>query len=68
VMALAVLAHTAWVGLRHPGSVGAVVEIDLRTGEVLREVPVDIPARVQLGFGSAWVSDSGSSEVLRIED
>jgi hypothetical protein len=68
VMALAMQAHTAWVGLRHPGSVGAVVEVDLRTGEVRREVPVDIPARIQLGFGSVWVSDSGSSDVVRIED
>jgi outer membrane protein assembly factor BamB len=68
VMALAVEGRTAWVGMRHPGSVGAVVEVDLQTGEARREVPVDIPARIQLGFGSVWVSDSGSSDVVRIED
>ena len=67
VMALAIDQRTAWVGMRHPGGVGAVVELDLSSGEVLREVPVDIPARIELAYGSVWVSDSGSSLVLRID-
>ena len=66
-MALAIDGRTAWVGMRHPGRVGAVVELDLSSGAVLREVPVDIPARIELAYGSAWVSDSGSSQVLRID-
>ena len=33
------------------------------TGEV-REV--DIPARIAVGFGSPWVTDSGSGSLLRI--
>ncbi len=40
--------------------------VDPATGEVLREVEVDIPARIELASGSAWVSDSGSSLVVRI--
>ena len=66
VMALTIDSGTAWVGLRHPGRVGAVVLLELPSGEVLREVAVDIPARIELAAGSAWVSDSGSSLVLRI--
>jgi len=66
VMALTIEGGRAWVGLRHLGGVGAVVEVDLSSGEVLREVPVDIPARIEPALGSAWVSDSGSSLVLRI--
>jgi len=55
-----------WVGLRHPGRRGAVVRVDASTGAEFGEVPVDIPARIVLGFGSAWVTDSGSSLVYRL--
>ena len=51
--------------MRHPGPVGAVLELDLRDGTVRSEVSVDIPARIELAFGSRWISDSGSSMVLR---
>jgi hypothetical protein len=66
VMALAIEGRTAWVGMRHPGQVGAVLELDLRDGTVRSELPVDIPARIELALGSRWISDSGSSMVLRV--
>lgn len=58
---------TIWVGLRRGGRVGSVREIDRATGEVLTELDdVDIPARIVLAFDSAWITDSGSSNVYRI--
>ena len=65
VMALAIEGRTAWVGMRHPGPVGSVLELDLRDGTVRSELAVDIPARIELALGSRWISDSGSSMVLR---
>lgn len=58
---------TVWVGIRHPGYRGAVLRIDRASGEVLEEFSdVSIPAHIVLAFGSAWVTDSGSSSVFRI--
>jgi hypothetical protein len=55
------------VGLRRSGRVGAVREVDRATSEVLAELDgVDIPARIVIAFDSAWITDSGSSNVYRI--
>jgi YVTN family beta-propeller protein len=54
-------------GIRHPGYVGAVLNIDLESGTVLEEFDeVDIPARIVLAFDSVWVTDSGGRQVFRI--
>jgi outer membrane protein assembly factor BamB len=56
-----------WAGIRRPGRVGAVLELDRATGAVLAELrDVDIPAHIEAGFGSVWVTDSGSSTVTRL--
>jgi streptogramin lyase len=66
VLALDVGKSTVWVGVRR-GRVGTVRELDRASGEVLAELDdVDIPARIVLAFDSAWVTDSGSSNVYRI--
>jgi hypothetical protein len=65
VLSLDVTPSTIWVGLRRGGRVGAVREIDRATGDVLAELDdVDIPARTVIAFDSAWITDSGSSNVL----
>jgi outer membrane protein assembly factor BamB len=67
VLSLDVTPSTVWVGLRRGGRVGAVREIDRATGAVLAELDdVDIPARIVIAFDSAWITDSGSSNVYRI--
>jgi streptogramin lyase len=67
VISLGVGFGSVWAGIRHPGYIGAVLRIDPSTGEVLADLPdVDIPARIEIGFGSVWVTDSGSSSVYRI--
>jgi hypothetical protein len=55
---------------RHPplGRVGALVQLDAATGAVRGELrDIDIPARIEVGFGSVWVTDSGGSSVFRVD-
>ncbi|WP_203908767.1 hypothetical protein [Rhizocola hellebori] len=67
VMALAVDGNTLWAGIRHPGRIGAVQRIDLGTGRVLAESrDITIPARIEIGHGSVWITDSGSSLLWRV--
>lgn len=67
VLSLDVGASTLWVGVRRPGRIGEVRHIDIASGEVLdRFADVDIPAHIVLAFDSVWVTDSGSSNVVRI--
>ncbi len=56
-----------WVGIRRAGRVGAVLQLDRASGTVKTELrDVDIPARIEFGFGSIWVTDSGGSSLYRI--
>ena len=67
VLSLEVVGPDLWVGIRHPGRVGAVLRIK-RSTEVVRQEfdDVDIPARMVVGFGSLWITDSGSSNLYRL--
>jgi DNA-binding beta-propeller fold protein YncE len=66
VLSLGLGFDAIWVGIRHPGRVGAVLKLDAASGKQVSEVPVDIPARIETGFGSVWVTDSGSRSLVRI--
>jgi len=67
VISLAVTADTVWAGIRHPGRVGAILEIDRATKSVRRELTeVAIPARMELTEDAVWVTDSGGDKVHRI--
>lgn len=67
VLSLEVNGSDVWVGIRHPGYVGAVLRIERATGVVLQEFDeIDIPARMVIGFGSLWVTESGGSELYRL--
>jgi outer membrane protein assembly factor BamB len=56
-----------WVGIRRPDRIGAVVKLDASTGQVLGELrDITIPARIAIGFGSVWVTDSGSASLYRL--
>ncbi len=66
VLSLELVGSDLWVGIRHPGYVGAVLRIDRVTGAVLQEFDdIEIPARMVVGFGSLWITDSGSSSLYR---
>ena len=67
VLSLEVVGNDLWVGIRHPGYIGAVLRLDRATGEVMQQLDdVEIPARMVVGFGSLWITDSGSSELYRV--
>ena len=56
-----------WVGIRRAGRAGRVLQLDRSTGAVKTELrDVDIPARIEFGFDSIWITDSGSSSLYRV--
>ena len=68
VLSLALDGDSIWVGIRRSGRVGALVQLDAATGAVRGELrDIDIPARIEVGFGSVWVTDSGGSSVFRVD-
>lgn len=66
VISLEVTEDDLFVGMRHPGHRGAVLQLDRATGVEIAEIHVDIPARMVIGFGSVWVTDSGGALVYRL--
>lgn len=67
VISLEIGFGSVWVGIRRPGRVGAVLRLDQASGRPLAELrEIDIPARIAIGFGSVWVTDSGTSSLFRI--
>ena len=68
VLSLALDGDSIWVGIRRSGRLGALVQLDAATGAVRGELrDIDIPARIEVGFGSVWVTDSGGSSVFRVD-
>ena len=67
VISMGIGLGSIWVGIRHPGYVGALLQIDPSNGRVTADLPnIDIPARIAIGFDSVRVTDSGSSNVFRV--
>jgi hypothetical protein len=64
ILALDVDGDDAWLGVRHPGYVGAVLRLDLRTGRVVAEHAVSLPAAVRLTADRAWVASYMTNELL----
>ena len=57
VLDLDVEGDDAWIAIRHPGRVGAVIRVDLTTGEQIDDVPVVLPAQVVIAGEKVWVTD-----------
>jgi streptogramin lyase len=67
VLSLELAFDAIWVGIRRTGRVGAVVKLDPTSGQVLAELrEISIPARIAAGFGSVWITDSGSRSLYRV--
>lgn len=67
VISMTVTPDAVWVGIRRPGHIGAVLEIDRATKAVRRELSeVAIPARMEITEDAVWVTDSGGDKVHRI--
>jgi hypothetical protein len=65
-MALDVDAGEAWLAVRTPGRVGAVIAVDLESGAVLSDTPVSLPAGIRLTPDRAWVTDYDRDELVGI--
>jgi hypothetical protein len=59
-------AGQAWIAVRKPGRVGAVIAVDLGSGAVLSDTPVSLPAGVRLTADHAWVTDYEQDELVGI--
>jgi hypothetical protein len=57
----------AWLAVRHPGYVGAVLRLDLESGLVVEEHAVELPAAVRIGPDRVWVASYLSDELLGFE-
>jgi hypothetical protein len=64
ILDLDVEGDDAWIAVRHPGRVGAVIRLDLTTGEEVADIPADLPAAVVIAGDSAWVTDYTSGALL----
>ena len=64
ILGLDIDGDDAWLAVRHPGYVGAVLRLDLATGEVVDEFPVSLPAAVRIGTDRAWVASYMTNELL----
>jgi hypothetical protein len=57
-------ADEAWIAVRKPGRVGAIIAVDLASGAVLSDTPASIPAGVRLSADHAWVTDYERDELI----
>lgn len=64
VLDLDVDGDDAWLAVRHPGRVGAVIRLDLATGQQVLDVPADLPAAVVIEGDLAWVTDDSAGALL----
>ena len=64
ILDLDVEGDDAWIAVRHPGRVGAVIRLDLTTGDEVADVPADLPAAVVIAGESVWVTDYSSGALL----
>jgi hypothetical protein len=54
----------AWIAVRHPGRMGAVIRLDLATGTQVADIPARLPAAVVIDGKRAWVTDYEAGELL----
>ncbi len=54
----------AWIAVRHPGQVGAVIRVDLTTGDEVADFPVGLPAQVVIDGAKVWVTDYDGGALL----
>ncbi len=67
ILALDIDGDDAWIAARRPGHIGTVLRLDLASGQVVEEHPVDLPAAVALAPDRAWVASYTTNELLGFE-
>ena len=64
ILDLDVEGDDAWIAVRHPGRVGAVIRLDLTSGDEVADLPAELPAAVVIAGDTAWVTDYTSGALL----
>jgi hypothetical protein len=64
ILDLDVEANDAWIGVRHPGRIGAVIRLDLSTGAEVADIPMSLPAAVVIDGDRTWVTDYEAGALL----
>ena len=54
----------AWIAVRHPGRLGALLHVDLATGTERSDTPMRLPAAVVIDGSTVWVTDYEAGELL----
>ena len=67
ILDLDVEGDDAWIAVRHPGRVGAVIRLDLATGTQVADLPADLPAAVVIAGDRAWVTDYEADALLAFD-
>ena len=67
ILALDIDGDDAWLAVRRGGGVGAVLRLDLATGEPVDEFAVSLPAAVRLDDEHAWVASYLTNELIGFE-
>ena len=67
VLAIDVEGDEAWLAIRHPGPVGAVLRLDLASGAVLEEHRISLPSAVKIAADRAWVASYLTNELVGFE-
>jgi hypothetical protein len=64
ILDLDVEGDDAWIAVRHPGRIGAVIRLDLATGEEVADIPAELPAAVVIAGDRTWVTDYEAGALL----
>jgi hypothetical protein len=64
ILDLDVDGNDVWIGVRHPGRIGAVIRLDLATGAEVADLPVRLPAAVVIADKRTWVTDYEAGALL----
>jgi hypothetical protein len=64
ILDLDVDGEDAWIAVRHPGRIGAVIRLDLATGQEVADLPVSLPAAVVIEGDRTWVTDYEAGALL----
>jgi len=64
ILGMDVEGDDAWIAIRHPGRIGAVIRIDLATGRQTEDHPASLPAAIEIAGDTVWVTDYETDALL----
>jgi hypothetical protein len=64
ILAMDIDGDEAWIAVRRPGHVGAVIRVNLGNGGIVGEYPVSLPSAVRISGDRVWVASYLTNEIL----